>query len=123
MNALGIALGAAFGLITAVITVWIVGSTGPQLPEILWMTAFGGFSVGAVVGFMLGTLPIFNTQPSRKPQKHISAFPPQIAGQSCGVCANKILFVMDGKRCERCHTVFHEQCTATCPRCGAASEK
>ena len=46
----------------------------------------------------------------------------EIAGGTCAVCGQKIVFAEDGKRCSNCGIVVHGACDAqgTCSRCGRA---
>jgi hypothetical protein len=113
---IGFVVGIAAAAIAAAVASHGVGGNIGQMTS--QMAGFGGFIIGYAVGFMVGTLPIF---PVETPDKPISkpAGPPQIVGQACAVCEQRILFVMDGTCCPKCTTVYHTACLANCPKCDA----
>jgi hypothetical protein len=78
-----------------------------------------GFVIGYAVGFLIGTLPIF---PAEKPAQPVyrRQGPPQVAGQPCAVCAERIVFITDGVACPKCETIYHTQCAEGCPKCDAS---
>ena len=47
-----------------------------------------------------------------------------IAGNTCAVCKQRVVFAQDGKCCPACGVVVHEACDtqSLCPRCGRAYE-
>ena len=46
----------------------------------------------------------------------------QVAGDTCVICGNKIVFAQDGKCCPNCGIVVHCACDSenNCDRCGGA---
>ena len=49
----------------------------------------------------------------------------QIAGGTCGICKQKIVFSEDGKFCPHCNTVVHRHCELKnkCDVCGRAFQE
>jgi hypothetical protein len=49
----------------------------------------------------------------------------EIAGSTCAVCGQHVIFAQDGKCCPACGIVVHEKCDdqSRCSRCGRAYER
>lgn len=81
--------------------------------------AFIGMIIAAPVGYLIGALPMFSSKPEPPPPP-VNPRAPNVVGQPCVICDERILLLSDGVTCPQCYAVFHVACNHNnqCPSCG-----
>jgi hypothetical protein len=81
---------------------------------------------GSALGFLVvagASFAFFAVVGTRKPPPTLPPSRPQVVGGACFVCGKKLLWINEGRHCEKCQGTYCVGCAASdgCPRCAAGA--